>query len=59
MATSLLFTGVRWFTGPLATTRIGRQGPGRAATITTSAALYAILPRPAGRARSEGGPLHF
>lgn len=38
---------------------IGLQGPGRAATIAISTALHAILPRPVGRARSEGTPLHF
>ncbi|MFD7496818.1 purine-cytosine permease family protein [Streptomyces sp. NPDC059832] len=65
LATGLLFTGVRWFTGPLATTWIGRQGLGWAATITVSATLYAVLPRSSGRAREDGGesgdsaPLHF
>nr|WP_237541664.1 cytosine permease [Streptomyces sp. SID4936] len=61
LAAGLLLTSVRWFSGPLATTWPGRQGLGWAATITVSAALYAILPRPAGRAReSDGGTsLHF
>ncbi|MGW7709372.1 purine-cytosine permease family protein [Streptomyces sp. NPDC054771] len=61
LAAGLLLTSVRWFSGPLATTWPGRQGLGWAATITVSAALYAILQRPAGRAReSDGGTsLHF
>ncbi|WP_329194041.1 purine-cytosine permease family protein [Streptomyces sp. NBC_01435] len=61
LAAGLLLTSVRWFSGPLATTWPGRQGLGWAATITVSAALYAILPRPAGRARESGGgtSLHF
>ncbi|MET9661285.1 cytosine permease [Streptomyces sp. NPDC006510] len=65
LVTGLLFTGVRWFTGPLATTWVGRQGLGWAATITVSAALYAVLPRSADRAGGKGGepggdtPLHF
>ncbi|MCX4393603.1 cytosine permease [Streptomyces sp. NBC_01767] len=65
LVTGLLFTGVRWFQGPLATTWIGRQGLGWAATITVSAALYAVLPRSAGRpggerdGREGDTPLHF
>ncbi|MFE6667050.1 purine-cytosine permease family protein [Streptomyces sp. NPDC057697] len=61
LVTGLLLTGVRWFSGPLATTWPGRQNLGWAATITVSAALYAILPRPAGRARrsGDGTALHF
>lgn len=68
LVTGLLFTGVRWFAGPLATTWTGRHGLGWAATIAVSATLYAILPRPmphpAGRARGGGEPgtdtpLHF
>ncbi|MFJ2243852.1 purine-cytosine permease family protein [Streptomyces sp. NPDC087862] len=61
LAAGLLLTDVRWFSGPLATTWPGRQGLGWAATITVSAALYAILPRPAGRAREsdDGTSLHF
>lgn len=41
----LLFTRVDWFTGPLASTWIGRNGLGWAATIVLSAVLYAVLPR--------------
>ncbi|MFF4232585.1 cytosine permease [Streptomyces sp. NPDC001820] len=41
----LLFTKVDWFTGPLASTWIGKNGLGWAATIVLSAALYAVLPR--------------
>ncbi|MEU2839253.1 cytosine permease [Streptomyces sp. NPDC007076] len=61
LAAGLLLTDVRWFSGPLATTWPGRQGLGWAATITVSAALYAILPRPAGRSRKsdDGTSLHF
>ncbi|MEV7719697.1 cytosine permease [Streptomyces sp. NPDC088184] len=61
LAAGLLLTDVRWFSGPFATTWPGRQGLGWAATITVSAALYAILPRPAGRAREsdDGTSLHF
>ncbi|WFB07186.1 cytosine permease [Streptomyces sp. LX-29] len=40
----LCFTKVDWFTGPLATTWIGRNGLGWAVTILVSAALYAVLP---------------
>ena len=45
---------VDWFTGPLATTWIGHNGLGWAATIVVSGALYAVLPRPARRRRSDG-----
>lgn len=48
LVVGLLLTGVEWFTGPLATTWIGRHGLGWAATIAVSGALYALLPRPAG-----------
>ncbi|MBT2392977.1 cytosine permease [Streptomyces sp. ISL-1] len=41
----LLFTKVDWFAGPLASTWIGKNGLGWAATIVLSAALYAVLPR--------------
>ncbi|MFF1839162.1 purine-cytosine permease family protein [Streptomyces sp. NPDC058231] len=46
LVVGLLFTGVEWFSGPLATTWIGRNGLGWAATIAVSGALYALLPRP-------------
>ncbi|MFE3904567.1 purine-cytosine permease family protein [Streptomyces sp. NPDC059153] len=60
LVVGLLFTGVEWFSGPLAATWVGRHGLGWAATIAVSAALYAILPRPAGRERPGGvTPLHF
>ncbi|WP_327421932.1 cytosine permease [Streptomyces sp. NBC_01230] len=48
LVVGLLLTGVEWFTGPLATTWIGRHGLGWAATIAVSGTLYALLPRPAG-----------
>ncbi|WP_327370101.1 purine-cytosine permease family protein [Streptomyces sp. NBC_01217] len=60
LVVGLLLTGVEWFSGPLASTWIGRHGLGWAATIAVSAALYAILPRPAEGGRPQGGtPLHF
>ncbi|MEV7403357.1 cytosine permease [Streptomyces sp. NPDC091267] len=57
LAVGLLFTGVEWFTGPLATTWIGRSGLGWAVTIAVSGGLYAALPRPG--ARRGAAPLHF
>ncbi|CAM5593458.1 allantoin permease [Streptomyces avidinii] len=47
LVVGLLFTKVDWFSGPLATTWIGRNGLGWAAGIATSALLYAVLPRTA------------
>lgn len=41
----LLFTKVDWFSGPLATSWIGRNGLGWLATIIIAAVLYAVLPR--------------
>ena len=55
LAVGLLFTGVEWFTGPLATSWTGRNGLGWAVTIVVSGGLYAMLPRPGGQA----APLHF
>ncbi|WP_399085238.1 purine-cytosine permease family protein [Streptomyces sp. BBFR2] len=46
LAAGLCFTKVQWFTGPLATTWIGRNGLGWAATILLAAVLFAVLPRP-------------
>ncbi|WP_327393321.1 cytosine permease [Streptomyces sp. NBC_01186] len=40
------FTKVDWFTGPLVSTWIGRNGLGWAATALLAAALYAVLPAP-------------
>ncbi|MFE7709469.1 purine-cytosine permease family protein [Streptomyces sp. NPDC057486] len=57
LTVGLLFTGVRWFSGPLAATWIGRNGLGWAATIAVSGGLYALLPRPAGH--EDDTPLHF
>lgn len=57
LAVGLLFTGVEWFSGPLATTWAGRNGLGWAVTIVVSGGLYAALPRPGVRRR--GTPLHF
>ncbi|WP_443049099.1 purine-cytosine permease family protein [Streptomyces sp. NBC_00316] len=56
LTVGLLLTGVEWFSGPLATTWIGRHGLGWAVTIAVSGTLYALLPRPAVR---TGTPLHF
>ncbi|MFF9588160.1 cytosine permease [Streptomyces sp. NPDC014646] len=58
----LLPTGMEWPSDPLAGTWAGRHGLGRAATITVSGALHAVLPRPvAGRAGAPRNdtPLHF
>jgi purine-cytosine permease-like protein len=57
LTVGLLFTGVKWFSGPLAATWIGRGGLGWAATIVVSGGLYALLPRPAGH--TDDAPLHF
>ncbi|MEE1814498.1 cytosine permease [Streptomyces sp. NPDC004288] len=46
----LLFTKVDWFSGPLASSWIGENGLGWAATIVVAGALYAVLPRTAGPA---------
>ncbi|WP_030415767.1 purine-cytosine permease family protein [Streptomyces sp. NRRL S-1448] len=40
----LCFTKVQWFTGPLATTWIGENGLGWAATIAIAAVVFAVLP---------------
>ncbi|WP_327353164.1 cytosine permease [Streptomyces sp. NBC_01304] len=45
LVTGLLFTKVDWFAGPLATSWIGENGLGWAATIVLSGVLYAVLPR--------------
>ncbi|MFJ8077903.1 cytosine permease [Streptomyces sp. NPDC096176] len=57
LVVGLLFTKVDWFAGPLASSWIGENGLGWAATIVVAAALYAVLPRtpaaPAAPAGSE------
>ncbi|GAA3166811.1 MULTISPECIES: purine-cytosine permease family protein [Streptomyces] len=53
LAAGLCFTKVQWFTGPLATTWIGRNGLGWAATILLAAVLFAVLPRPKENAPAE------
>ncbi|MFD8822728.1 purine-cytosine permease family protein [Streptomyces sp. NPDC059605] len=58
LVAGLLFTGVEWFAGPLSTTWVGHLGLGWAVTITVSATLYAVLPRPADRPRGDRA-LHF
>lgn len=60
LVAGLLFTKVDWFSGPLATSWIGRNGLGWLATILIAAALYAVLPRtpaveaPEGKSNGEG-----
>ncbi|WP_318207683.1 MULTISPECIES: cytosine permease [unclassified Streptomyces] len=49
----LLFTKVDWFSGPLASSWIGENGLGWAATIVVAGALYAVLPRTPERASAE------
>ncbi|MGW7520466.1 purine-cytosine permease family protein [Streptomyces sp. NPDC054796] len=46
LAAGIGFTKVDWFTGPLATTWVGENGLGWAATIVIAAAVFALLPRP-------------
>ena len=46
LAAGLCFTRVDWFSGPLASTWIGRNGLGWAATIVIAAAVHAALPVP-------------
>ena len=53
LVVGLLLTDVEWFTGPLASTWVGRHGLGWAATILVAAGLYAIAPCPAGRTVQE------
>ncbi|MFE3515921.1 purine-cytosine permease family protein [Streptomyces sp. NPDC059166] len=47
LVVGLLLTEVEWFSGPLASTRVGRDGLGWAVTVLVSGGLYAVLPRPA------------
>ncbi|MFF2727245.1 purine-cytosine permease family protein [Streptomyces sp. NPDC058008] len=54
LVTGLLFTGVEWFSGPLATSWIGRNGLGWAATALVASGVYAVLPRPV--AGTDGVP---
>ncbi|MFD7965072.1 cytosine permease [Streptomyces zaomyceticus] len=49
----LLFTKVDWFSGPLASSWIGENGLGWAATIVVAGALYAVLPRTTAEAPME------
>ncbi|WP_306327809.1 cytosine permease [Streptomyces venezuelae] len=49
----LLFTRVDWFSGPLASSWIGENGLGWAATIVVAGVLYAVLPRTPERARTS------
>ncbi|MFD7572038.1 cytosine permease [Streptomyces sp. NPDC056534] len=45
LVAGLLFTRVDWFSGPLASSWIGENGLGWAATIVVAGVLYAVLPR--------------
>ncbi|MCX5228940.1 cytosine permease [Streptomyces sp. NBC_00233] len=45
LLTGLLFTRVDWFSGPLASSWVGENGLGWAATIVVAGVLYAVLPR--------------
>ncbi|MBP2584994.1 purine-cytosine permease-like protein [Streptomyces sp. PvR006] len=59
LVAGLLFTKVDWFSGPLASSWIGENGLGWAATIVVAGVLYAVLPRtpaqePVGPAESAG-----
>ncbi|MFI1810687.1 cytosine permease [Streptomyces sp. NPDC020422] len=56
LVAGLLFTKVDWFTGPLASSWIGRNGLGWAATIVVAGVLYAVLPRDKG-ARPVSAPV--
>ncbi|MFB7410845.1 cytosine permease [Streptomyces sp. NPDC056202] len=47
LVAGLLFTRVDWFSGPLASSWIGENGLGWAATIVVAGVLYAVLPRTA------------
>ncbi|CAM5252084.1 cytosine permease [Streptomyces tanashiensis] len=49
----LLFTKVDWFSGPLASSWIGENGLGWAATIVIAGVLYAVLPRTPERTPAE------
>ncbi|MET9724818.1 cytosine permease [Streptomyces zaomyceticus] len=49
----LLFTKVDWFSGPLASSWIGENGLGWAATIVVAGVLYAVLPRTTAEAPVE------
>ncbi|MGW7433029.1 cytosine permease [Streptomyces sp. NPDC054861] len=56
LVAGLLFTKVDWFSGPLASSWIGENGLGWAATIVVSGVLYAVLPRtPAREAVGSAG----
>ncbi|CAM5388951.1 purine-cytosine permease family protein [Streptomyces abikoensis] len=46
LAAGICFTQCDWFTGPLASTFIGKYGLGWAATIAISALIMAVLPAP-------------
>ncbi|KNB51236.1 purine-cytosine permease family protein [Streptomyces caatingaensis] len=46
LAAGLCFTDCAWFSGPLASTFIGKYGLGWAATIVISALVMALLPTP-------------
>ncbi|MCX4983735.1 cytosine permease [Streptomyces sp. NBC_00572] len=53
LVVGLLFTKVDWFSGPLASSWIGENGLGWAATIVVAGVLYAVLPRTPAKAPVE------
>ncbi|GAA3939704.1 cytosine permease [Streptomyces gulbargensis] len=58
LVVGLLFTKVDWFSGPLASSWIGENGLGWAATILVAGVLYAVLPRTAAAdGRADGEPV--
>ncbi|MFE5742039.1 purine-cytosine permease family protein [Streptomyces celluloflavus] len=56
LAAGLCFTKVQWFTGPLATTWVGKNGLGWAATILIAAVIFAVLPAPRETDPATGRP---
>lgn len=56
LVVGLLFTKVDWFAGPLASSWIGENGLGWAATIVIAGLLYAVLPRTPARTSPERDP---
>ncbi|MFD7228298.1 cytosine permease [Streptomyces sp. NPDC059881] len=56
LVVGLLFTKVDWFSGPLATSWVGKNGLGWVVTIVVAAALYAALPRTGTATESAAEP---
>ncbi|MEU9701853.1 cytosine permease [Streptomyces sp. NPDC047981] len=53
LVAGLLFTKVDWFSGPLASSWVGENGLGWAATIVVAGGLYGVLPRDRARVAAE------